>query len=106
MFDLEKALTTTANAPQLWQEQLSPQIYNLLVKELPLLEAIGIDQAQSPVHQYRKRTSVPSGWVQGELGDADFRSATYELRDVALKIVRSWGKLFDALFASYCPAYA
>lgn len=91
MFDLEKALTTTANAPQLWQEQLSPQIYNLLVKELPLLEAIGIDQAQSPVHQYRKRTSVPSGWVQGELGDADFRSATYELRDVALKIVRSWG---------------
>lgn len=35
-----------------------------------------------------------------ELADADFRSATYELRDVALKIVRGWG------FGKHCPAYA
>lgn len=91
MFDLEKALTTTASAPQLWQEQLSPHIYNLLLKELPLLEALNIEQAQSPVHQYRKRLTIPSGWVQGELGDPDFRSATYELKDVALKIMRAWG---------------
>lgn len=91
MFDLEKALTTAAGSPNLWQEQLSPQIFNLLQKELPLLEAIGVEQAQSPVHQYRKRSTIPAGWVQGELGDADFRSATYELQNVALKILRSWG---------------
>lgn len=91
MTDLEKALTTAAGTPQLWQEQLSPHIYNLLLKELPLLEALRIEQAQSPIHQYRKRTSLPSGWVQGELADADFRSGTYELKDVALKIVRAWG---------------
>lgn len=91
MFDLEKALSTAAGNPQLWQTQLSPQIYNLLLKEIPLLQAVGVEKAMSPVHQYRKRTSIPSGWVQGELADADFRTATYELRDVALKIVRSWG---------------
>lgn len=106
MFDLEKALTTAAGTPQLWQEQLSPHIYNLLLKELPLLEAVRIENATSPIHQYRKRLTIPSGWVQGELADADFRSATYELKDVALKIVRAWGKFIDALFASRCPAYA
>ncbi len=63
MFDLEKALTTAAGSPNLWQEQLSPQIFNLLQKELPLLEAIGVEQAQSPVHQYRKRSTIPQGWV-------------------------------------------
>lgn len=35
-----------------------------------------------------------------ELADADFRSASYELRDVALKIIRGWG------FGLHCPAYA
>lgn len=91
MLDLQKALTTASGSPQLWQEQLNPQIYNVLMKELPLLEAMGIDKATSPIHQYRKRTSLPTGWVQGELSDADFRSATYEVKEVALKIVRSWG---------------
>ena len=64
MFDLEKALSTAANTPQLWQEQLSPQIYNLLLKETPLLQSMGgVEKAMSPVHQYRKRTSNPVGWV-------------------------------------------
>lgn len=67
MFDLEKALSAAANNPQLWQSQLSPQIYNLLLKEIPLLQALGgVEKATSPIHQYRKRTSIPSGWFQGE----------------------------------------
>lgn len=67
MFDLEKALSTAANTPNLWQAQLSPQIYNLLLKETPLLRALGgIEKATSPIHQYRKRTSVPGGWFQGK----------------------------------------
>lgn len=106
MLDLQKALTTADGSPNLWQEQLSPQIMNVLMKELPLMEQLGIDPATAPIHQYRKRSALPAGWVQGELADADFRSATYELKSVPLKIVRSWGKFIDTFFVSLCPAYA
>lgn len=63
MLDLQKAMATAGTTTQLWQSQLSPQIMNVLMKELPLLGKIGIDKATSPIHQYRKRTSLPSGWV-------------------------------------------
>lgn len=89
--NLEKALQTATSTSNLYQTDLAPQIYDILLKELPLISLFGTEQAQGPVHQFRKRTSLPQAWVQGELSDADFRAATYSLTNVPLKIVRSWG---------------
>lgn len=89
--ELEKALQTTGGTTQLWQEDLSKQIYDLLQIELPLWNIIGTEQANGPIHRLRKRASQPTAWVQGELSDADFRSGTYANFDIPLKILRSWG---------------
>lgn len=91
METLEKALQTATSTSTLYQTDLAPQIYQLLLKETPLLNLLGTEEAQGPVHQFRMRTALPAAWVQGELSDADFRSATYTLKSVPLKIVRSWG---------------
>lgn len=89
--ELVKALMTASGNSNLYQEDLSPRIYNLLLDELPLWGLFGTEQAQGPVHQYRVRASLPGAWVQGELSDSDFQSATHTLRQVDLKIVRTWG---------------
>ena len=62
--NLEKALQTAASTTSLYQTDLAPMIYDILLKELPLLTLFGTEQAQGPIHQFRKRTSLPQAWVK------------------------------------------
>ena len=90
MDTLNKALQTASSTSTLYQTDLAPQIYDILLKTLPMISIFGPEQAQGPVHQFRKRTALPTAWAQGELSDPDFRTASYSLTSVPLKIVRSW----------------
>jgi hypothetical protein len=91
MNELYKAIMHTGTHSNLYQTDLAPMIYDLLQDELPLWKLLGTENAMAPVHQYRVRSTIPEAWVQGELSSSDFQSATHVLRDVNLKIVRSWG---------------
>jgi len=59
METLEKAIQTATSTSSLYQTDLAPQIYQLLLKETPLLRLLGTEEAQGPVHQYRMRTALP-----------------------------------------------
>jgi hypothetical protein len=63
--ELEKAMQQSSTTTQLWQEDLSKQIYDLLQIELPLWSILGTEQANGPIHRLRKRASLPTSWVQG-----------------------------------------
>lgn len=88
---LNKALMNTTDQSLLIPEDLSPLIHDLLEQDFPLWRLVAREQAQGPLHEYRVRATLPTAWVQGELANSDFRSATYISREVRLKIIRSWG---------------
>lgn len=63
--ELLKALQTTSGTSQLWQEDLSARIYDLLQIELPLWNILGTEQANGPVHRMRVRSMLPTAIFQG-----------------------------------------
>lgn len=94
MDELRKAMVSYDNTSQgqnlLAPEYINPRIYEKLQEEFPLLRLVGTEEAKAPQHQYRVRSVMPDAWVQGELAEADFSSATYVNKTVDLKIVRTW----------------
>lgn len=90
---LNKALASVAGNPNAFADakDIHPMIYNILLDELPLWKIMGTERAQGPVHQYRVRATLPEAWVEGELANPNFQSATHTVREAHLKIVRSWG---------------
>ena len=90
---LEKALMDSSTNTNAYASRtdLHPMIYDILKDELPLWQIVGTEKAQGPVHQYRVRASLPEAWAEGELSSANYQSPTHTVRNVPLKIVRSWG---------------
>jgi hypothetical protein len=95
MSELQKAMMSYDNTGQgqnlLAPEYINPMIFAKLQEEFPLLRFTPKEQARAPQHQYRVRSVMPDAWVQGELAEADFSSATYVNKTVDLKILRTWG---------------
>lgn len=94
MSELQKAMVSYDNTGQgqnlLAPEYINPLIFEKLQEEFPLMRLTPKEQARAPQHQYRVRSVMPDAWVQGELAEADFSSATYINKTVDLKIVRTW----------------
>lgn len=65
MNELEKALQTTGGTSQLWQEDLSARIYDMLQIEMPLWNILGTEQANGPVHRLRVRNTLPTAYFEG-----------------------------------------
>lgn len=96
MFDeqtmLRKALTS-ADTANLRSEDLDPILHEELVEKQPLLSLFDVEQADGKVHEYRKVTSHPKGWFEGESTPANAREGTYSRDTVQLKILRNWGEV-------------
>lgn len=89
---LRKALTSVDSA-DLRSEDLDPVLHEELVEKQPLLSLFDVQQADGKVHEYRKITSHPKGWFEGESTPANARTGTYSRETVQLKILRNWGEV-------------
>jgi len=89
---LRKALTS-ADTADLRSEDLDPVLHDELVEKQPLLSLFDVEQAKGKVHEYRKITSHPKGWFEGESTPANARKGTYSRETVQLKILRNWGEV-------------
>ena len=89
---LRKALTS-ADTANLRSEDLDPILHEELVEKQPLLSLFDIEQAQGKVHEYRKISSHPKGWFEGESTPANAREGSYSRETVQLKILRNWGEV-------------
>jgi hypothetical protein len=96
MFDeqtmLRKALTS-ADTANLRSEDLDPVLHEELVEKQPLLSLFDVEAASGKVHEFRKISSHPKGWFEGESTPANAREGSYSRETVQLKILRNWGEV-------------
>ncbi len=89
---LRKALVS-ADTVDLRSEDLDPVLHEELVEKQPLISLFGLKQADGKTHEFRKVTSHPKGWFEGEVTPANNRKGTYTRDSVQLKILRNWGSV-------------
>lgn len=89
---LRKALTSVETA-DLRSEDLDPILHEELVEKQPLLELFNLSRADGKTHEFRKVTSHPKGWFEGEETPANSREGSYSRESVQLKILRNWGSV-------------
>ena len=89
---LRKALTS-ADTANLRSEDLDPILHEEFVEKQPLLSLFDVEQADGKVHEYRKISSHPKGWCEGESTPANAREGSYSRETVQLKILRNWGEV-------------
>jgi hypothetical protein len=90
--EINKALTSST-ASALIPEDLDPVLKEELLNLMPLLELVGIGEAEGKTHEYNVQTSHPQGWFEGESAVANNQNGTYSRKTVQMKIVRIWGEV-------------
>lgn len=89
---LRKALVS-ADTVDLRSEDLDPVLHEELLEKQPLISLFGLKQADGKTHEFRRITSHPKGWFEGETTPANSRKGTYSRDSVQLKIMRNWGSV-------------